>query len=416
MTSATASRRVPAGLEDWACRLGVMFGDFLAEVARQARARGSKQVFFLSREGHWFAKTYTAMRARTPDGNLYPSAIHLPVSRRATFLPSLDYLDETAMVPLLAQYRDASVQAVLTSLGWFEAVSPEHKAALAARFDLNAAWATAGPALLATPEVHTVLEARRREQRDLLLSLLAGHGFLAGSTPITLADIGWRGSIQDNFARLLPDCPMHGCYFLLQPAFVPPPAGVSKESFLLPPGYPDRDRLRRRLRFAAPLELLVCAERGTVTGYRHSPAGPVPVTDERPLNAKAVATRLAAFRDAMTAAAEVDGFNRPREPHEAARAALLDVLRFLETPPMAFVSLYFETLRDESFGTGRLIDRVPSLELGMVIRALWSGQARRRLGYQLVDSGWPWALLKRDMPLLAPILRSAVIRLDPRLL
>jgi len=416
MTSAAASLRVPAGLEGWARRLGVVFGDFLAEVARRARARGSERVFFLSREGHWFAETYAAMRERTPEGALYPPAVHLPVSRRATFLPSLDGLDGAAMGPLLAQYRDASVQAVLTSLGWFEAVSPEQAAALAARIDPDAAWAAAGPALLAIPEVHAVLEARRREQKDLLLSLLASHGLSTGGAPITLADIGWRGSIQDNLARLLPGCPMHGCYFLLQPAFVPPPPGVSKESFLLPPDHPDRDRLRRRLRFAAPLELLVCAEQRSVTGYRRGPAGPVLVTDDRPLNTQAVAAKLTALRNAMAAAALVDGFDRPHGPQEAARTALSEILRFLETPPMAFIALYFETLRDESFGAGRLIDRAQPLELSLLIRAVWSGRARMWLGHRLADSGWPWALLKRDVPLLAPLLRSAMIRRDPRLL
>ncbi|TDH61041.1 hypothetical protein E2C06_18875 [Dankookia rubra] len=385
------------GLAADARRLGGAFGGFLRAVAETARARGAPSVHFLSSEGRWFAATYARIRAASPDAMRIPPARHLPISRQASFLASLETCDPASLAPLLAQYTRASLGAVLASLG---VACP---AAELSGFGLHAArpWAEQAPRAFACTALMRRVELRRQEQRGLLLRYLAQQGLSAGGEAL-VADIGWRGSIQDNLSRLLPRARLHGCYFLLLAPFVAAAPDSTRQSFLAPDA-----ATARRLRFGAPLELAVGSPHGSVTGYRAGDAGVTPVEAPPPRQPAAIADHLAGFRAALAEVAT----GAPSTPD----VALRDVLRVLEHPSEALAALYLGCERDESFGTGGSVGSPAPLTLGRLFAALPRRAARHRLGLALADSGWPWALLRRDLPWLLPLLRPALLRLDLRL-
>ncbi|WP_149535704.1 hypothetical protein [Siccirubricoccus phaeus] len=385
-----------AALRPVAAALGPAFGGFLRGVAETARARGAPAVWFLSGEGQWFAATYARLCAALGGG--FPPARHLAISRRASFLPSLERLDRGALAPLLAQYTSASLGGVLASLG----LALPAAALAAGGLDPAQPWAEQAARALALPALRDAAEARRAAQRALLLRFLAQQGFPAAGEAL-VADIGWRGSIQDNLCRLLPALRLHGCYFLLLPGFSPAPANATRQSFLLPPG----PREARRLRFGAPLELAVGGEGGSVIGYAAAGSGAAPVAGPPPACPPAARRALAGFRAALAEAAVA----RQARPE----VALRDTLRFLEHPPRAFAALYFAHERDERYGTGRSHLAAAPLKAGALLSAVGQAGARRRLGLALAESGWPWALLQRDLPWLLPLLRPVLMRLDPRL-
>ncbi|MFC7474684.1 hypothetical protein ACFQS7_09990 [Dankookia sp. GCM10030260] len=376
-----------------AARLGGAFGGYLRDVAATARQRRAPVVVFLSGEGRWFAATYERIRAATPEGRDLPPARHLAISRQASFLASLDRFDATALAPMLAQYNAASLGAVLGSLGL------DLSAAALASLGLDAGrpWTDqAGRAFGCAPLVRHI-EARRQAQRSLLLAYLAQQGFPTVGEAL-VADIGWRGSIQDNLGRLLPQARLHGCYFLLLAPFVAADPRCTRQSFLQPDA-----ATARRLRFGAPLELAVGNETGSVIGYAGE-AGEV-----RPVEAPAPRTSgmLATFRAALAEAAA--------RSTAGPRQALAATLRFLEHPSRDFAALYFGSKRDERFGTGQVLASPPALTAGDLLAALAGSAARHRLGLALARSGWPWALLQRDLAWLLPVLRPALLRLDLRL-
>lgn len=378
-------------------RLGGAFGGFLREVAATARQRRVTAVHFLSSEGRWFAAAYERLRATSPDGARVPPARHLPISRQASFLASLDTCDAASLAPLLAQYNAASLGAVLASLGIDCATAELAQLGL----DVAAPWKDQGRRALACPSLMRRVDERRRQQRDLLRRYLAQQGFPNGAEAL-VADIGWRGSIQDNLVRLLPGTRLHGCYFVLLAPFVAPDPRCTRQSFLQPDA-----ATARRLRFGAPLELAVGSPQGSVIGYGTSAGVVHPVEGPPPGSAATMAARLAGFRAAMAEAAAGQPVLR--------EAALREVLRVLERPSPAFAALYLDCERDERFGTGRMVACPQPLRLGSLLGGLTDRAARHRLGLVLADSGWPWALLRRDLPWLLPLLRPVLLRLDPRL-
>src|SRR5262249_12080105 len=88
------------------------------------------------------------------------------------------------------------------------------------------------------------------------------------------------------------------------------------------------------------------------------------------------------------------------------------VLRYLEDPPIALVHLFFCMPRDERFGNGSTRTGAPKVRLGQVLGAMMKRKSRLNLARSLAESQWPWALLKRDLPYLAPILRHAISLAD----
>ncbi|WP_431269974.1 hypothetical protein [Dankookia sp. P2] len=378
-------------------RLGGAFGGFLRDVAATARrARRGLGAFPVWR-GALVCRRLRAHPRRLPAAARIPPALHLPISRQASFLASLETCDAASLAPLLAQYTRASLGAVLTSLG--VACPPAELAA--SGLDPARLWTEQAARAFACTSLMRRIELLRQEQRALLLRYLSQQG-LPAAGEVLVADIGWRGSIQDNLSRLLPRARLHGCYFLLLAPFVVPSPASTRQSFLAPDA-----STARRLRFGAPLELAVGSPHGSVTQYRAEGDWVRPVEAPLPATPAVIAARLARFRAALAAAAVA----APTPPD----AALSDVLRVLEHPSRGFAALYLGGARDERFGTGGTVASAARLTLGRLLAALPHRAERHRLGLALADSGWPWALLRRDLPWLLPLLRPALLRLDPRL-
>jgi hypothetical protein len=393
--------------------LGLAFGQFLVWAGREARVRGAKKIFFLSREGVWFARHYEILRDRTADGRNYPPAEYLPVSRRSTYLASFESVTPATFEPMLAQYGDASVRAVLESVGYPPpaSVSDATLGALRSSIDLEAPWAAAGMAekVLSSPLVMPYLERHRAGQRAALLEYLEARDVGVGE-PVLVADIGWRGSTQDHLGRLLPRTPFEGLYYHLQPYFVPQFPNVTKRSFLLGEGQPSR-RIARRLRFGAPLEFAISSLATTTLAYGRHNGRVVPIYQERdPSGDSAAAEMREQFARALSDGVNELTFDTKPDPE----LALAHTLNYLENPPAALIGLFFSTPREESFGRGLPRLGRPQVGVWPLLKALVSPSHRARFGFCLAESGWPWALLRRDLPLLAPLLRRAILLTDAR--
>jgi hypothetical protein len=390
--------------------LGVAFAHFLIWLGTEARRIGCNRVYFLSSEGQWFAQQYECLRARTQDGSAFPPSEHLALSRRSTYLASFCQVTAATFEPLLAQYRDASVRAVLESCGYFSVTTPETTASmlLQSSVNLDGQWLASDVAdrVLSLPAIKSALEAHREEQQNLLLRYLAARGIRNHVGPVLIADIGWRGTIQDNLARLLPGIYFNGLYFHLQPYYVPQASNCGKRSFLLGDG---KHRLMRRLRFASPLEFALRRDLVTTIGY-HDQNGVVnPIHDDLGFELGEKELReLNQFSQAMTR--RMEEFTLADGPDQTLARSC--VLRYLEDPPIALAHLFFCTPRDERFGNGSIRTGAPQVGLRQVLGAMVKRKSRLKLARSLAESQWPWALLKRDLPYLAPILRHAISLAD----
>ncbi len=394
--------RDAAGLDAAGRALGAAFGHHLVWLGRKAAALGAERLFFLSREGAWLARHYGRLRRIVPGGDAWPEPVALAVSRRSTFLPSLPEISDTALAPLLAQYRNTTVGTVLESLGLPGEEARED-------LPLEERWSAPGMAarVLGDVTVAAALARRHAAQREALLSYLRGQG-VPRTGLVAVADIGWKGSIQDNLARLLPDACLTGLYLALHPAMSPPPPNAAKCGFILDAGAPRG--LMRRLRFIAPLEFVASDDTPSTLGYTMQDGRPVPVPDPIAV----VPHKTSSFQVLQAAiAAGIDACAELHAP--SAVVARQQVLKVIEAPHQALVGLFFEAWRDDRFGEGALRRGADRLSARAVLRGMMLPGARRALGLRLAQSGWPWGLLARDLPLAAPLLRWLILRLDARL-
>lgn len=391
--------------------ISLAFGQFLVWTAQTARDRGAKRVYFLSREGVWLAARYEAMRAQARHPDDFPRAQHLAVSRRSTYLASFEAIGPDILRPVMAQYHTATIRAVLMGLGLTEQdlQSSALQAAGLANL-LGEPWQQGGRLthMLGGGALAEFLEKRRATQRNYLLRYLMQEGVLSGPDGTTfLADIGWRGSIQDTLGRLLPEHKLTGLYFHLQPFLVPQQQHLTKIAFLAP----KQHGVLRRLRFGAPLEFLVCGNAPTVSGYTAEHDGQVrAVMDREELVPPDKQATLAGFQAKMAEAMQQCSVCTMPSPIKA----LAQTLAFLEQPPPAVAALYLASRRDERFGTGRIYMPDVRLRWRDCLAALLYKQKRQALIHKLAESGWPWAILYRDMPLLARFIQFLLLTADFR--
>lgn len=192
--------------------LGPCVGALVVAASRGAQSSGRNVLHYVSREGIFFARVHDAM-AR--DGRLQlTDCRHLAVSRLSTFLPSLNEVSVENLMLMWRQYSTQSPAEFLASLGM--AKLPETRQLLR-EFEGDAEEAIKEPwqderfaLFLDRPFARDFLERRRILARQGLASYLAKQG-LWPQTGFSVADVGWRGSIQDNLSRFL-DAESSGVY------------------------------------------------------------------------------------------------------------------------------------------------------------------------------------------------------------
>ncbi len=408
MNAGTFSARDIEALTASGRTIGTALGHYIVWLGSTAARTCASRLYFLSREGAWLAGHYARLRRFHPHGGSWPEPTTLAVSRRSTFLPSLSYVDTQTLAPLLAQYGQITATTLLQSLGLDlppVGARPSHLLGL----PLDRHWAEPGVAerILGNVWIATEIERRRMRQREALSRYLIQEG-VTETEPLVVADIGWRGTIQDNLARMMPTRRVIGLYLALFAPLLPAPSSVGKHGFIL--GQADHIRLARRLRFVAPLEFVASGETPSTLEYAIEEGRARAVPDELTV----VPLDSPAFRLFQQTVAEgIDAGATLHKPSAITARNLL--LRMIETPPPSLVHLFFEAWRDDRYGAGTLRRGAPPLRPMRIAAALASRTARRALGLELAESGWPWGLLMRDTPFAAPLLRRLILGLDVRL-
>jgi hypothetical protein len=371
-----------ADVDDLIDFLARLWGGFVVFAAERAAAHGSRDIYYLSREGRFFHQVHERLLAL--GGGPWPSAKHLGVSRRSSFLTALPEVPAaTDFAGYLAQYPIVTPERFLIGIGM--AKDHEEAAALTAGAGEALARQLGAKGLTQEDKAAIILdqdtiadrlsdEIRRR--KSALSAYLEGEG-VTDQSAVFLADIGWAGRIQDHLGALLPECRIAGAYLWLRDSAT----WRDKEGFLLDVNRGGDRRLARRLRFVKPFECLATPPGGSVADYLRDSDGRVrpdyrPGVDEEPLRQgwRPLQEQVLARLDlaASTSAARDAG----------RRAALLRAcLRMIERPPARLAELFLATPREEIFGAGALID------VDAKVRGL-SGFVEG-----LRHCGWPQALL-----------------------
>lgn len=373
-----------------------LFLGFALFIAEQTHKDRLDRLYFLTREGIFFLRVFDALFANGCHAGLtLPSAQQLPVSRMATFLASVQ---EVSVDEMNRVWRLNQQQKVSTLLGLLD-LEPESSASLLSRHGLALDMLLSKPqedmrikALLEDTEFQAYVVKNAQLRREMLRDLLEQNG--AGTAQrIGAVDIGWRGTIQDNLANVLPETHVAGYYVALRRLLNPQPENVSKAAYVLDEQKSDEKHLFKSYE---ALELLCNSDQGSTVSYQRSAGGIVtPVLDPCAEEAQIFDSYVRPFQDGVVFAAQhwapilASHAVSAQELHPLARKVWAQIC---DNPPSELIKAYYDAPQCDLFGFGGGFDRKAVPSLGTIFLGVFKPSKRREVIVYLRRAQWTAAI------------------------
>jgi FMN phosphatase YigB (HAD superfamily) len=372
-------------------RLGLqaapLFVGFILFVAERAIVDKLDRLYFLTREGEFFFRLFQTL---FPDGRLaghsLPTAALFAASRHATFAASL----QAVSVLELNRIWNLNWQQKLSTLFAILGVDLAPFSGLLDHLGLSPAETIVRPqddprinALLDDPSFAAAVLSSVQEKRAILASYFNQQG-IQPKARVGFVDIGWRGSIQDNLAFLLPECETVGYYLALRAFLNPQPENTVKWAF----GPDERfEDVATFFEAFEPLELLCNSPFGSVSGYsREGDDTIVPVRKVSELENVSINRFTRHFQDGVIFAVSVQRallMNHAVMSSEIRRLALHVWQELAAKPPRELLQAYYIAPQHDTFGIGGFFDRGEPPSLGTLLLAPFD-RVRRRVTIQYI--------------------------------
>lgn len=252
----------------------VLFCAFIKWICNECQKRRIRRVFFLAREGYFFEEILR--RIETNIGPVEFRHTVIPVSRKSTFLASINEENVRDWERYSNQYGDQPVASFFSTIG---VTALEEKQILREIPELSLSSPfnkqEAVKKLLTSDVFRQIVREKSAQQRRMLKAYLMKFGLNYEGTNVAIVDIGWRGTIQDNLSYIYPSNRFVGYYFGLIPTINVQPQNSEKHGFI--------NRFIGRAMFLkshTQLEMLCGCKRGSVVGYKMSSDTVVPVLED----------------------------------------------------------------------------------------------------------------------------------------
>lgn len=395
-----------------------LFAGFLMMIAEKSLGDGVEQLHFFTREGEFFLQIWKALFPdRQLKGLTLPTPAILEVSRIATFAASLREVSTAELMRMWNLYSTQSMQALCKSMG----LSPELIRPLSACYSLDmdeeVIYPWLDPRVQALFKDETFIEfVRNRIESDRahLLNYMAGKGLVGNSDRVGVVDIGWRGTIQDNLAWLLPSQNFCGYYLGLQRFLNEQPPNCSKLAF--GPNLNDDEDGQSLLDAVSVLEMLCNSPYGSVMGYVNDDEGNLVArrlidegensvfrnfTNEFQRGVVAAISEWSPVLDAYVV-----------QSKELRSTALRIWTELIATPPGEVVNAFARLNHNEIFGVGGFKDHSRPPSLGDLISSPFSRRHRTELILYLRQTQWPSGIWnRRDLAFLHRLALVGVLHL-----
>jgi FMN phosphatase YigB (HAD superfamily) len=360
-----------------------LFIGFVLWIAEQATIQKLDRLYFLTREGEFFYKVFCTL---FPEGRLFghdlPPADILAVSRLSTFAPSMADISIQEMSRIWSLFKVQSISGLFATLG----LDVGNFSALLDRLELNEADVISDPEnspemrqLFEEPVFVQAVKQALKSQTDLLQEYLKQSGLKAGDR-FGIVDIGWRGTIQDNIALLVPDVHFHGMYLGLRNVINTQPANITKSAYG-PDENSSSDHSALFTSFAA-MELLCTSPFGSVVGYTLEDGRTVPQRQvDREENA-AYCDVMGPFQEGVLLAARYwqSYLERYAVSSNELHAMAMHVWNTLRlAPDGCLVEVFLNTPQHDVFGYGEIFKRNQYPSLSTILLSPISPCRRRQL-------------------------------------
>jgi HAD superfamily hydrolase (TIGR01549 family) len=378
--------------------LAPLFIGFSLFIQQIADTHDHNDVFFFTREGRFFKQVFERVAPCALFGMKTPAAHLLPVSRLATFFPSLRSAGLQDMMRLWSQYHTQSVTSFLGSLG----LDPDPFLEICRSRKIDPEKMVFRPwqhrdflTLFEDTDFVHLLNKAWLKKKNRLQQFLLQQNFGQNGKALTV-DIGWRGTIQDNLALLCPETSVEGCYLGLQDFFNRQPENTVKHGYLADD---NQGVFHPMLKHVMPFEMLCFGPGGSAVGYRKQADDKIEALfqidceEDRFFN-----EHIRLFQEGVLEAAEDicgkigrHGISLEEVRNEARNLAL----RYLDDPPKIMCRTFHALKQDDTFGMARTIfPGRKTFRLRDRFLLYFSRKHRNRFFEDLEQSGWPQCLLR----------------------
>jgi len=375
---------------------------FILFVAERCILDKRKKLFFFTREGEFFKRLYDEL---FPDGYLgkfeLPQGQVLAVSRLSTFCASLRSISVSEMMRLWNLYSTQSMLSLCNSLG----IDSSKMNDLCSKYGLTLTERVIYPwkdervqRMFNDNNFKKIVLEESNQDRQNLMAYLRQCGIANQRECVSVVDIGWRGSIQDNLAALLPNVHFAGYYLGLQRFLNSQEPNCTKYAF--GPNLNNSSLFSYLLDSVTPIEMLCNSPFGSVKEYRADPFGDVIATRFVDKGENAVYEEFTGnFQDGVIWACQhwrkyIDDY-----------AIMSSELRFLacdiwETlvrrTPQQLADAYASLKHNEVFGLGQFIDKKPVPSVREIFRGFFNRKDRQEVILFLRLTPWISGLWRRS--------------------
>ena len=345
-------------IENIGIRFSPIFVLYVIHAIQEAQKLNLDKVYYFTREGEFLKLIHEAVLSVAAAQDHLPKPVLLEVSRLATFGPSIEELSFSELNRIWTMYPRQSLRAFLSTLGLEPNEFAEQGQDVGLDLDvtLDRPWLDKRfMSLVKSARFRELALQRLAQQRKSLIRYLSSKGITSETDSVFVVDIGWRGTIQDNLAHLLPSVKWHGQYVALFRYLNPQPDNATKSAFLFNDNFGSKQETL--LSPQAPLEMLFNSPNGSVVGY----------TDKEPVQAqrnvdKAENLSFEIFtkflqRGALSVAPLIWQYlDRRAILASALSAEALDLAKeVLQTPPRDMANAYFALTHNETFGNNHFM-------------------------------------------------------------
>jgi len=382
-SSIAARQKTEAAAFRFGVEAAPLFLGFALWIAEQAVTQRLDRVLFLTREGEFFRRIYEIVFPdQTLFGHQLPAHAELEVSRLSTFVASMEEVSNDEFNRIWRLNRSQKVSGLFSTLGL------EHTdfADLLSEVGLEASDVIERPdenellsKLILAPAFTAAVNKKTLEQRELLNEYLAEKG-ISQSDKVGLVDIGWRGTIQDNLARIKSATYFHGMYLGLRKMLNPQASNVSKRAY----GADERVDANTGKLFEAfaVLEMLCTSNMGSTEKYVRSQGK---VTAYRNVSAEENSSHSefsVHFQEGVALAAQIWGPYLERYVVGSAelRASAVHVWKKLSVNPDAdLAKIFIHTPQHDVFGFGDIFQKNQAPALSTIFLSPFNSTSRRQV-------------------------------------
>lgn len=365
------------------CSFSLLIIDELSKFERN-------KIFFFAREGIFLKEVYDIVNGRLAESRSGPESELLFVSRKSTFLASVESISLGEFSRLFSLFPQQSLATFFSSLSLDY---DRYKDILCRlnisyhRNNIDAGTSEIFSKLFSDLEFRDRLQVDVSRSRFEIEKYFESAGFL-NDDDLAICDVGWRGTIQDNICKILPEKMIYGFYFGLESFINSQPSNSVKSAIGIDRN--SKDELSILFRSVGVIEFILGSSIGSVVGYNSSSPVLASTNDTCSSNAEwiqeIVRNEIPSVVDLLVEFDECE-----------LRDLFIDAwVNIVTEPEQRLVDSYFSSKHDESFGLGTSIDKSQFIRLKPLFLAAFSRGGSRRLRNYLAPFNWPEGYRKRS--------------------